>query len=279
MTLRAMEDLASASVHGLKVSIFDDAELRVYFERCIRDRRQAVCYGYSLTLLPRFRTLPQIHTISETFQVMVADGKGFHWLCRGLGIPVRSDATITDAMYMLFRLAADHGFRVMLLGTDTEGNRRATAYVRRQYPGAHVVDGRDGYYRPEQESSVVNEINAKAPDILMIGMSSPKKEEFVARHRGALNVPVILPFGGCIDILSGRTLPIPRWIKKTGTTWLYRMIQEPKRLGKAMGASATDVILKMIPRLLWEHFLRRNAGFSIADFYKAGPSGKQAGPR
>jgi len=266
--LRPMEDLRCASAHGLKVSLFDDAELRDYFDRCIRERRQAVCYGYSLTLLPRFRSLPQIHSISETFQVMVADGKGLYWLCRLLGIPVRSDATITDAMRILFELASGRGYRVMLLGTDAEGNRLATANVRRSYPGAVVLDGRDGYYTREQEPDVVAEINAKAPDILMIGISSPMKEEFVERHRGSLNVPVILPFGGNIDILSGRTRPIPLWIKKTGTTWIYRILQEPRRLAKGMGTSAADVVFRLMPRLLWEHFVRRNAAFSIAAFYK-----------
>jgi N-acetylglucosaminyldiphosphoundecaprenol N-acetyl-beta-D-mannosaminyltransferase len=269
--LQPTEDLSPASVHGLKVSLFDDAELRDYFDRCIRGRGQAVCYGYSLTLLPRFRQMPQIHTISETFQVMVADGKGLHWLCRLLGVPVRSDATITDAMYMLFGLAAARGFRVMLLGTDAEGNRRATENVRREYPGAVVLDGRDGYFTVEQEPDVVAEINAKAPDILMIGISSPKKEEFVARHRGHLDVPVIVPFGGNIDILSGRTRPIPLWIKRAGVTWLYRILQEPRRLAGLIGGNAADVVFRLMPRLLWQHFVCRDAGFSIADFYKAGP--------
>ncbi len=266
--MHPMCPLPCASVHGLRVSIFDDAKLRGYFEACIRERRQAVCFGYSLTLLPRFRRFPQIHSISETFEVMTADGKGLYWLGRLLGAPLQSDATITDVMYMLFQLATENGYRVMLLGTDAEGNRRATDHVRRRYPGAVVLDGRDGYYATDQEPDVVADINAKAPDILMIGISSPKKEEFVARHRRELNVPVIVPFGGNIDILSGRTRPIPIWIKRSGTTWLYRILQEPGRLGKTMGRNAADVVFRLMPRLLWEHFVRRNVAFSIADFYR-----------
>lgn len=92
--------------------------------------------------------------------------------------------------------------------------------------------------------------------------------ECVRRYRDVLEVPLILPMGGNIDILSGRTRTIPTWIKKSGVTWLYRMIQEPRRLGRAMGRNALDVTCRLLPRLFWEHKVRRAADFSIAEYYK-----------
>ncbi len=265
--LEPAEPLRWASCHGLKISLFDDDELAAHFLDAVRRRRQTVCYGYSLTLLPRFAQLPHIHRISETFQVMTADGKGFFWLCRWLGIPVRSDATITDAMQLLFRLADEHRLKVMLLGSEPDANRRATERVRADWPRADVLEGHHGFFSLEEEPAVVDLINRRRPDILMLGMSSPKKEEFVERHRARLDVPVILLIGGNIDMLSGRVRPIPRWIKKAGVTWIYRIVQEPRRLGAGMLRNAGSVVFRLFPRLFWEHVVRRNAGFSIPRFY------------
>jgi N-acetylglucosaminyldiphosphoundecaprenol N-acetyl-beta-D-mannosaminyltransferase len=252
---------------GLKVSVFSAEELRRAFLGHIQSKAQLVCYGYSLTMLPRFREHPKIHNIANGFDVMAAEGKGFYWLCKLFGIPLRCDYSLTEIMYLLLRLANENGFSVLLFGTDHESNRQATANVQRQFPNANVLQGIHGFYTQEEEQAVVAQINAANPDILLIGMSSPKKEDFVDRYSSQLKARIIVPLGGNIDVLSGRVMPIPYWVKKSSLTWLYRFLQEPRRLYRSVLLSGFSVIGCLLPRLFFEISIKRNKSFSIPAYY------------
>lgn len=259
------------SLYGLRVTRFSAPDLMNELCDVIREKRQATCYGYSLTILPRFRTLPQIYRISETFDVMVADGKGFYHLCRLFGIPLESDWALYELTDSLLAQAQAEGFSVMLLGATEESNQAAARNLREKYPGTKILDGMNGYFSEQDEAAIVEQINAKDPDVLMIGMSSPKKEEFVWRNRQKLNARVIVLMGGVIDIYAGRTTPIPKIVKKLCLTWLYRFVQEPLRT-RHIVLNGLDVLLRLIPAMAWAKWVRRNSDFSIPAFYGVGVS-------
>ncbi len=266
-------NIQNLSLYGLKATRFDEKSLERCFCDTIRAGEQQVCYGYSLTLLPRFRDLPQIHRIAETFDIMVADGKGLYHLCRLFGIPLQSDWALYEVTDALLALAEKERFTVMLLGADEESNRRATRNLRGKYPEATILDGHHGYFSKEEEPSVVEQINAQNPDILMIGISSPKKEEFVWRNREKLKARVIIPMGGVIDIYAGKTTPIPPVVKKLCLTWIYRFVQEPRRTRQII-FNGLDVLFRLIPAMAWAKWVRKDPAFSIPAFYGVGSESK-----
>lgn len=100
----------------------------------------------------------------------------------------------------------------------------------------------------------------------MIGISSPKKEEFVWRNREKLNARVIVLMGGVIDIYAGKTTPIPKIVKKLCLTWLYRFVQEPRRT-RHIVLNGLDVLLRLIPAMAWAKWVRKDDDFSIPAFY------------
>jgi N-acetylglucosaminyldiphosphoundecaprenol N-acetyl-beta-D-mannosaminyltransferase len=251
----------------VKVTAFDTPDLMRFFAACIEEGGQAVCYGYSLTVFERFVHMPQLPDIANRFEIMAPEGRGFYLLWRMLGVPLRADDSLPEITESLFELADAKGYSVMLFGTDEASNRTATDNVRTRFPGAEVLPGRNGYYGPEEESAIVDLINERDPDILVIGMSSPKKEEFVHRYRDRLKVAVLLPVGGTIDILAGKTKPIPRLVKKLSLTWFYRFIQEPRRLYNDLFVAVLRMLFGLIPRLFWESKVRKNNSFSIPDYY------------
>jgi N-acetylglucosaminyldiphosphoundecaprenol N-acetyl-beta-D-mannosaminyltransferase len=264
MTLK----IQNGSLYGLRVTRFSAPELISELSRVIRGKRQATCYGYSLTILPRFRTLPQIYRIAETFEVMVADGKGFYHLCKLFGVPLDSDWALYELTDSLLDQAQSEGFSVMLLGATEESNQDATRHLREKYPGAKILDGINGYFSEQDESAIVGRINAQDPDVLMIGISSPKKEEFVWRNRQKLKARIIVLMGGVIDIYAGKTTPIPKIVKKLCLTWLYRFVQEPLRT-RHIVLNGLDVLFRLIPAMAWAKWVRRNPDFSIPAFYGA----------
>ncbi len=253
---------------GLRVTAFDTPDLMRFFAACIEEGGQAVCYGYSLTLFERFVDMPQLPVIANRFEIMAPEGRGFYLLWKALGVPLRSDDSLPEVTDALLALADEKGYRVMLFGTDEASNRVATENVRDRYPGAEVLEGRNGYYDADDEPAIVELINERAPDILVIGISSPKKEEFVDRWRSELGAKVLLPVGGTIDILAGRTKPIPRWIKKLSLTWIYRVVQEPRRLFGQLFVAGLRVVLTLVPRLFWQAKIRGNRTWSIPAYYR-----------
>ncbi len=262
-------NIRNYSFFGLRVTSFDRHSLIQCLIDAVHEGKQLVCFGYSLTLFPRFRELPQIYHISETFEIMVADGKGFYHLCRVLGTPLDSDWALYELTDALLVEANKKQLSVLLLGSDEESNRQATCNLRLQYPSATIKKGFHGYFQKTEEHEIVEYINSQNPDILMIGISSPTKEEFVFRNRAKLNVPVIVPMGGVIDIYAGKTKPIPPVVKNLCLTWLYRFIQEPRRT-RIIFRNGMDVLFRLIPVLLWNKWFKRNKVFSIPAFYGVG---------
>jgi N-acetylglucosaminyldiphosphoundecaprenol N-acetyl-beta-D-mannosaminyltransferase len=181
-------------------------------------------------------------------------------------VPLDSDWALYEVTDALLAHSATEGFSVMLLGTDVESNRLATDNLRKAWPGAKILDGHHGFFRQDEESEVIARINEQNPDVLMIGMSSPKKEEFVWRNREKLKAKIVVPMGGVIDIYVGKTSPIPLIIKKLCLTWLYRFVQEPRRT-RHIFFNGLNVLFRLIPAMAWAQWIKKDETFSIPAFY------------
>ncbi len=265
-------NIKNLSLFGLTATCFDEQDLARCLCDAIRTGEQLVCFGYSLTLLPRFRVMPQIYKIAESCEIMVSDGKGFYHFCKLFGLPLRSDWAVYEVSDKLLDLAEHNGFSVLLLGSDMESNRLATDNLRGTYPNAKILEGHHGYFKEEDEAKVVEQINALNPDVLLIGISSPKKEEFVWRNRSRLKTKIIVLMGGVIDIYAGKTKPIPPVVKKLCLTWLYRFVQEPRRTRHIL-FNGLNVIFRLIPALAWARWIKKDKTFSIPAFYGVSVTG------
>jgi N-acetylglucosaminyldiphosphoundecaprenol N-acetyl-beta-D-mannosaminyltransferase len=101
----------------------------------------------------------------------------------------------------------------------------------RVHPGLEVAY-RNGYFRPEEQEQIVEEIRARRPHFLFVGMPSPFKEVFCERHRHRLDVPVIMGVGGSFDVLAGQVARAPRWMRSVGMEWAWRLLMEPRKMWK-----------------------------------------------
>jgi N-acetylglucosaminyldiphosphoundecaprenol N-acetyl-beta-D-mannosaminyltransferase len=98
------------------------------------------------------------------------------------------------------------------------------------YPGVQVAGSRDGYFKDAEEQAVAADIGASRADILLVAMTSPKKEKFLARWSETLGVPVCHGVGGSFDVMAGKVERAPDLWQRLGLEWLYRVKQEPRRL-------------------------------------------------
>lgn len=162
--------------------------------------------------------------------VILADGMAVVWAARLLGHRLPERVAGIDLMVRLLELADREGHRVYCLGATDEVLIAVTREIGQRYRGVQLVGARHGYYRPEEETGIAAEIAAARPDILFVAMSPPKKEQFIARWGPELGVPVCHGVGGAFDVIAGKTRRAPRWWQRLGLEWLYRVLQEPRRL-------------------------------------------------
>ncbi|HQU45083.1 MAG TPA: WecB/TagA/CpsF family glycosyltransferase, partial [Pirellulales bacterium] len=98
---------------------------------------------------------------------------------------------------------------------------------------------------------LVEEINASRADVLLIGLGAPKQEFWIHRYHRQLDVPAALCVGATIDFLAGERRRAPRWMRRTGLEWLFRVLTEPRRLGRRYARDA-----RQFPRLVWREWRR-----------------------
>jgi N-acetylglucosaminyldiphosphoundecaprenol N-acetyl-beta-D-mannosaminyltransferase len=110
----------------------------------------------------------------------------------------------------------------------------AAGVLQERYPGLRVTGCRHGYFSPEEEPAVIARIAALRPEILFVGFGIPIQEKWIARHKDALGVPVSIGVGGSFDVISGRLQRAPIWMQRAGLEWLYRTLQQPKRLPRLL---------------------------------------------
>ena len=93
-----------------------------------------------------------------------------------------------------------------------------------------VAGHRDGYWRPEEEAQVAEQVRRAQPDILAVAISSPRKEEFLDRWQSHMRVPFAMGVGGTFDVAAGRVKRAPVFMQRAGLEWLARVAQEPRRM-------------------------------------------------
>lgn len=164
--------------------------------------------------------------------LVTADGQSIVWASRLLGDPLPERVAGIDLMVGLLERAAIKGFRVYLLGAKPEVLEAAVIQIRTRYPGIVIAGARDGYYSDAEEDEVAASIAASDPDILFVAMTSPRKEYFLERQGNRVSAPFVMGVGGAVDILAGVTTRAPAVLQRLGVEWLFRLVQEPRRLAK-----------------------------------------------
>ena len=160
-----------------------------------------------------------------------ADGMPVVWASRLLGTPLKERVAGVDLFEALMRRSADKGWRVFLLGAREDVVQAVRDTYLRKYPHLLIAGWRNGYWDGEQEEAeVVEQIRASRADLLFVAISSPKKEIFLGRHQAAMHIPFAMGVGGTFDVAIGRVRRAPRWMQQSGLEWLFRFMQEPRRL-------------------------------------------------
>jgi N-acetylglucosaminyldiphosphoundecaprenol N-acetyl-beta-D-mannosaminyltransferase len=165
--------------------------------------------------------------------LVLCDGTPVLWASRLLGNPLPERVAGADLVPLLIELAARSKYRLFFLGATPESSAQAVARLQAQYPELIIA----GHYSPPfnkllemDHDEIVKRIRAAKPDLLFVSFGCPKQEKWIAMHYRELGVPLCAGVGATIDFLAGSVRRAPMWMRRNGLEWVFRLLQEPRRL-------------------------------------------------
>ena len=165
-------------------------------------------------------------------ELVLADGVGITKAAAMLGTPLKSRVPGIDFASNVISRLAQRGGSVYLLGAKPLVAEAAAEKLTQTYPGIVIAGTNDGYFT--DDAPVIEKINAASPDFLMVCLGSPKQELWMSANAGRLSCGLMAGLGGSLDVLAGNVQRAPETWRRLGLEWLYRVIKEPRRLGRVM---------------------------------------------
>ncbi|AIW16172.1 WecB/TagA/CpsF family glycosyltransferase [Vibrio tubiashii] len=159
------------------------------------------------------------------------DGMGVVWGARFLGHQVPERVAGVDLFHSLNAMAEEESFPVFYLGAEEHIVQETAVRMQKNHPNLTIAGTHHGYFWDDEES-VVQLIKQSGARLLFVAITSPKKENFINKWRDQLGVDFVMGVGGTFDVVAGKVNRAPSWMQNFGLEWLYRVIQEPRRMWK-----------------------------------------------
>lgn len=159
------------------------------------------------------------------------DGMGVVWGARFLGHDVPERVAGVDLFLELNAMATTEKLPVFYLGAKPEIVEKTALIMRGKHPELIMAGYHHGYFW-DDEQAIVDQIRQSGAKLLFVAITSPKKENFINRWKDQLGVSFVMGVGGTFDVVAGHVSRAPLWMQKSGLEWLYRVLQEPRRMWK-----------------------------------------------
>jgi exopolysaccharide biosynthesis WecB/TagA/CpsF family protein len=191
--------------------------------------------------------------------LVLCDGKPIVWASHLLGGALPCRVAGSDLIPALLRRAAELGWRVFLLGGRPGVTAEAARRIGAAYPSLPAVAYYSPPHRPLSEmddAGIAERVRAARPDVMLVCFGCPKQEKWMSLHCAGLGVPVMIGAGATVDFLAGGMARAPAWMQRSGTEWLFRLLQEPRRLARRYA----DDLVHFFPAILLQRWRQRRAG-------------------
>jgi exopolysaccharide biosynthesis WecB/TagA/CpsF family protein len=162
--------------------------------------------------------------------LLYADGAGMRLAAKLSGKPLVDNVNGTDLFPLLCRNAAEAGVSIALLGAKSGVAERCAEKMISVDENLKVVWTHHGYLEGEGDQSLISSLNESGADILLVAMGVPLQELWVSRHASELDAAVIMGVGALYDFYSGDVARAPKFMRKIGLEWLFRLMLEPRRM-------------------------------------------------
>jgi N-acetylglucosaminyldiphosphoundecaprenol N-acetyl-beta-D-mannosaminyltransferase len=219
----------------------------------IRERRRGYICITGVHGVMESQRDPEVKRIHNQAFLVTPDGTPMVWLNKLRGKRFVERVYGPDLMLEVCRVSAERRFRHFFYGGTNGVTQRLKQSLEKRFPGLEVVGVYEPPFRPlsaAEEAELSRLVDSVRPDIIWVGISTPKQERFMAEYLPKLNTVLMVGVGAAFDMHSGEKKQCPRWLQRCGLEWFYRLCQEPKRLWRRYLANNPKFVLLTICQFL-----------------------------
>lgn len=176
----------------------------------------------------------EFKTILNSSSLNIPDGNGVVWASKQIEEPLDERVAGFDFIHRLFELGKDNNVNFYFLGAKPQIAKKAKENLMNTYEYIKIVGIHDGYFNENDEEKIIEDINNKNTDVLLVALGSPKQEKFIYKYKDKLNCKIAIGVGGCFDVISGTVKRAPKIFIKLKLEWLYRGLTDLKRIKRLM---------------------------------------------
>jgi N-acetylglucosaminyldiphosphoundecaprenol N-acetyl-beta-D-mannosaminyltransferase len=221
------------NVLGVGVSAISMADAVMAIETWIATRSQNYVCITGVHGVTESQSDPELKSIHNRAGMVTPDGMPLVWLAHLNGRTNVERVYGPDLFLEVAALSLRKGYRHFYYGGGDGVADLLAARMQQRFSGLHIVGTNTPPFRPlsdQEDEAIVNQINAAEPDIVWVGLSTPKQERWMAQHVGRVNAPVFVGVGAAFDFHAGLKRQAPCWMQRSGLEWVFRLITEPQRL-------------------------------------------------
>jgi N-acetylglucosaminyldiphosphoundecaprenol N-acetyl-beta-D-mannosaminyltransferase len=224
---------ARANILGVGVSAINMAQTLAILDEWIARRDPHYVCVSTVHGIMECQKSASLRRLFNASGLTTPDGMPLVWISRLQGFRHVRRVYGPDLVLAVCEQSLVKGYLHYFFGGREGVAEELKASLERRFPGLQVVGTDSPPFHPmtpDQDREVAQRIRATRPDIVWVGMSTPKQDIWSAEHVGQLDAPVIIGVGAAFDFLSGRKRQAPRWMQQSGLEWFFRLLQEPRRL-------------------------------------------------
>ena len=215
-----------AKILNCKIDLIDEQNALNEAKKALMENRNFHIITINPEMIMNSEKNPDFKELINNSDLNIPDGVGVKIALKIKSIN-QNQIRGVDFSRKLIELASKDNLRLGFLGAKEEVIQKAKENFLKKYPNLNFVYTRNGYFKNDDE--IINEIAEKNPQILLVGLGSPKQEEIIVKLKNKLKSCVLIGVGGSFDVFSGLTKEAPVIYRKMGIEWLYRTILQPER--------------------------------------------------
>lgn len=220
------------TILGVQIDVLSVVETIELVEEYVKKKVPLHLMGVNADKINECNRNPKLKQIVNSCGIINADGASVILASEYLGENLPERVAGVDLMMDLVELSSKKGYRIYLLGAKKNVVEKTEKVLRDKFKSINIVGAHDGYFSDDQWDSISDDIKKSAPDFVFVGITSPKKEYLIEYMQDRGNNAVFMGVGGSFDVISGLIPRAPLWMQKANLEWLFRVMQEPKRLFK-----------------------------------------------
>ncbi len=214
---------------GCKLDVLDANEAAAQIMTFAREGAGAQVVTLGTEMVVHAQKDERFRDVVNASALSLCDTVGVLSVARRRGATLHERVTGVELVERLCAQSAREGLPVYFLGGAEGAAADAAAIMEARFPGLVVAGTRNGFFADDEIAGVVDEIRASGAKLLFVGMGSPRQELWLAEHLREAGVGAAVGVGGSFDVLGGRVTRAPRFMRRLGLEWLYRLVKEPHR--------------------------------------------------